>query len=658
MRVRVGLLIISLFAATFTGLPQSAIAFSGFASAPLAITATPIAGGVRVAWTPPTDVDTGVLNYRIETSTSGADNTWGLVTTVSSATRSYDITGLSQSAVYTRVAATTSAGIGTYGYPWTKVYGTTSLNRNSDGTVTYESNYGLGASDPYTTLTSATFSRIRYRLDTTISGVAKYAEADAYKWVTGDSTKSVYGTAPSVSSLMIPTVNAGYEYVIQANVTDLNVYSDSGNVTKGKGLSGRLEIWPWNYDKAVSGLTGAGSGVTYDYDDTSNGNGSYGSFQVHDMTNLQPVFVWNNSGNGATAEVNYGKNATSGGNPDWTFCAGTLAANGACPSPSAFKLQIFINMPVTPLAENIPPVITRIDAKSIIKNGDTISVQSNELGTVYLIRNSVAVSNSASLSGAAANVKNSVAITSANTTTTLSTSGLLDGTYSLYAVDAVGNVSTAISNTLTMDSTPPTVTSIYLNTSGLTVFMNMSETVTHTSMGDTLYTISDGGPTNNVGSTGGSATQLQISVYRAIPAGATVNFAYTPSAGAASGRWVDLAGNELAAIALAPITNNSTVGVSVSLTAPTTMYKGVAVNISTSVNYPGKVTFLDQGKRIAGCIGKAASGTPPITVTCSYKARARGSTSLSAIYTPSNSSIAGGVTPIQNRFILNRSNTR
>ena len=137
-----------------------------------------------------------------------------------------------------------------------------------------------------------------------------------------------------------------------------------------------------------------------------------------------------------------------------------------------------------------------------------------------------------------------------------------------------------------------------------------------------------------------------------------MNFAYTPSAGAASGRWVDLAGNELAAIALAPITNNSTVGVSVSLTAPTTMYKGVAVNISTSVNYPGKVTFLDQGKRIAGCIGKAASGTPPITVTCSYKARARGSTSLSAIYTPSNSSIAGGVTPIQNRFILNRSNTR
>jgi hypothetical protein len=209
-----------------------------------------------------------------------------------------------------------------------------------------------------------------------------------------------------------------------------------------------------------------------------------------------------------------------------------------------------------------------------------------------------------------------------------------------------------------MDSTPPTVTSIYLNTGGTTVFMNMSETVTHTSMGDTLYTISDGGPSNSVGSTGGSAMQLQISVYRVIPAGATVNFAYTPSNGAASGRWVDLAGNELAAIALGPITNNSTAGVSVALTVPATIYKGISLNISTVVNYPGKVTFLNAGKRIAGCIGKAATGTPPITVTCSYKATTRGDITLSAIYTPSNSSIAGGATPIVSRYILRRSNTR
>jgi hypothetical protein len=274
------------------------------------------------------------------------------------------------------------------------------------------------------------------------------------------------------------------------------------------------------------------------------------------------------------------------------------------------------------------------------------------------VKSTVSVANLSNITSAASNQKNSVSISTINSNTTLTTSGLQDGKYNLYAVDYSGNVSTAVLNTITMDSTPPTVTSIYLHTNGLTLYMNMSETVTHTSMGDTLYTISDGGPANTVGSTGGSAMQLQISVYRAIPAGATVNFAYTPSAGVASGRWVDLAGNELAAIALGPITNNSSVGISISLSAPTIIYKGISVSISTSVNYAGKVTFLDRGKRIPGCIGKTASGTPPITVTCSYKARARGATALTAMYTPSNSSIAAGVTPVVNRFILNRTNTR
>jgi hypothetical protein len=566
------------------------------------------------------------------------------------------------SATYVRVAAlmVSNTVIGTYGYPWTTIYSTIALRRASNGNVSYESGYGLSSlgGQASNTYASANYTRVKYRIETTISGTATSADADFYTWPSGGATgSSADTTAPSIAGIAIPSVNAGQQWIVQANVSDMNVYSTNSAVTKAAGINGRLEIWPWNYGWGPSVLTPAGSSDSYDYGDLHNGNGAYGSFQVHDVTNYKPVFVWNNTGygNGYTAEVGYGANSVA--NPDWTFCS-QGGSWGSCPEPTSFKLVISINASVTPLADSTAPSVTRIDAKQYAKNGDTITVSSTELGTVYLVKSSVSVSNLASITNAASNQKNSVSISTSNSNTTLTTSGLQDGKYNLYSVDGSGNVSAALSNTITMDSTPPTVTSIYLNTSGLTVFMNMSETVTHTSMGDTLYTISDGGPTNNVGSTGGSAMQLQISVYRAIPAGATVNFAYTPSVGAASGRWVDLAGNELAAIALAPITNNSTVGISVSLTAPTTMYKGVAVNISTSVNYPGKVTFLDRGKRIAGCIGKVASGTPPITVTCLYTARTRGSTTLSAIYTPSNSSIAGGVTPIQNRFILNRSNTR
>jgi hypothetical protein len=633
-----------------------------YASAPQNVTATPIELGIRVDWSPPAYSSPVVSGYKVEYSLNGTTG-WTTAATTGSGVTSYSITGLSVSATYVRVAAlmVSNTVIGTYGYPWTEVYRTTSSKNNSgNASIDYVGGFGLASNDAASNLNNtADFSRVKYHFEANLGSGLDFADTDFYKW-----------SGASITTLQVPVIGGtSSTFVVQTNVTDLNTYSNHSRVTDGAGLTGRLEIWPWNYAPSLSSDYAYGDAVRYDYNDSSNGNGAYGSFQVHDLTNTKNVFSWNyhSYDQGLTnPDIGFGNNPTNYSDPgtgtysmpDWTFCHENNTYRGYCASPTAFKLQIFINLASTPLPDSTPPSVTRVDAKQYAKNGDTITVSSNELGTVYLVKNSVSVSNLASITNAASNQKNSVSISTSNSNTTLTTSGLQDGKYNLYSVDGSGNVSAAIANTITMDSTPPTVTSIYLNTSGLTVFMNMNETVTHTSMGDTLYTISDGGPTNNVGSTGGSAMQLQISVYRAIPAGATVNFAYTPSAGAASGRWVDLAGNELAAIALAPITNNSTVGISVSLTAPTTMYKGVAVNISTSVNYPGKVTFLDQGKRIAGCIGKVATGTPPITVTCSYKARARGNTALSAIYTPSNSSIAGGVTPIQNRFILNRSNTR
>jgi hypothetical protein len=660
MRLRLGLILSAIVASLLSPVTPIAQAFGGYASAPSSVIQTAIAGGIRVGWSVPADVDTGITGYKVEYSTTGTSGTWTLATTTNSSTYSYDILGLPQVATYVRVAGTTSAGTGAYGYPWAMIYSTIALRRDLNGNVTYESGYGLSSlsGQASNTYASANYTRIKYRLQTTISSSTKFAEADFYTWPSGGATGSTSGTtAPSISGIAIPTVNTGQQWVVQANVSDMNVYSDNTAVAKAIGASGRLEIWPWDYGWGPSTISPAGSSDTYDYGDAQSGAGSYGSFQVHDLTNNKPVFIWNNTGyaNGYTAEVAYGLN--SGTNPDWTFCS-QASTWGSCPLPSSFKLSISINPSIMPLADLVAPTVSRIDSKAYAKNGDTISVQSSELGTVYLVKNSVTVSNFASISGAASNQRSSVSISTVNTDTVLTTSGLQDGKYNLYAVDSSGNVSIPVSNTITMDSTPPTVTSIYLNTGGTTVFMNMSETVTHTSMGDTLYTISDGGPSNSVGSVGGTTTQLQLSVSRTIPAGATVNFAYTPSNGAASGRWVDLAGNELAAIALGPITNNSTAGVSVALTVPATIYKGVSLNISTVVNYPGKVTFLNAGKRIAGCIGKAASGAPPITVTCSYKASIRGDTTLSAIYTPSNSSIAGGVTPIVSRYILRRSNTR
>jgi len=88
-----------------------------------------------------------------------------------------------------------------------------------------------------------------------------------------------------------------------------------------------------------------------------------------------------------------------------------------------------------------------------ITNSGNAVVQSTETGTAYLVNTAVSVSNLASITGAADNQQNSVAISSASTNTNLAATGLADGTYKVYAVDAAGNLSSASSNSVTVATT-------------------------------------------------------------------------------------------------------------------------------------------------------------------------------------------------------------
>ncbi|MFN9923151.1 MAG: hypothetical protein ACK55H_03910, partial [Cyanobacteriota bacterium] len=92
-----------------------------------------------------------------------------------------------------------------------------------------------------------------------------------------------------------------------------------------------------------------------------------------------------------------------------------------------------------------------------IPNTGSVTVQSSETGTAYLVNSNVNVTNLTSITAAANNQWNSVTISAANTNTSLSAAGLEDGTYKLYTVDAAGNLSSASSNSVTVDTTAPTV---------------------------------------------------------------------------------------------------------------------------------------------------------------------------------------------------------
>ena len=665
MRVR-ALLIASLLLSLFAPLPQSAIALGGFASAPLGVTATAIAGGVRVTWTTPIDVDSGITGFRVESSSSGNSGTWTLATTVASGIRTYDILGLSQVATYIRVAATTSAGTGTYGYPWTKLYRTLTKTRSGNNIV-YENGFGVTAGDYAVVNSALSFSRIRYRMEDSFTvGNLNYADVDFYKWAASGApaeTTTSITLAPTIANLQVLSPASGG--TIQTNVADMNVISSIANtsnypnpISNGSGKLGRLEIWPWNYGTGPSGLQPTGTTNSFDFDDNSAGSASYGSFQVHDVTTAGsrgPVFAWNDHSN-TNADIGFGSGLTptaKAGNEDWTFCG----SGGTCLQPTYFSLTIFINVPITPLADATPPTVSRIDARTIGKNGDTITVRSTEVGTAYLVNQSVTVTNLASITGAASANRNSVSVSAASTNTTLTLSSLNDGIYNLYAIDSGNNLSTAVLGTIRVDNTLPTASSIAVNSSGTAIILTASETMTNSLQVTSIYTISDSGSALSVSSTSFSVNIVTLNLSRAIPAGATVYFSYAPSTGAAGGRWIDQAGNEMAAISTRTITNNSAAAISVTLTVPSTVAKGTSTTISVAVSVAGRVTFTLAGKRIPGCFNKVASGSTPITVTCVFKPALTARQVIRATLVPTIGAYPTTIAS-EERFILRRTVTR
>jgi heat shock protein HslJ len=96
-------------------------------------------------------------------------------------------------------------------------------------------------------------------------------------------------------------------------------------------------------------------------------------------------------------------------------------------------------------SDTTAPTALLISCSYISCNGvpDTgfVAVQSSETGTAYLVHSSITVSNICSITGDAVNKWNSVDITSASSNTLLAITGLIDGTYRVYAVDSSGNLS-------------------------------------------------------------------------------------------------------------------------------------------------------------------------------------------------------------------------
>jgi hypothetical protein len=121
----------------------------------------------------------------------------------------------------------------------------------------------------------------------------------------------------------------------------------------------------------------------------------------------------------------------------------------------------------------------------------------------------------------------------------------------------------------------------------------------------------------------------------------------------------DLAGNASTALVLSvTITNVNEYPVLGTLSLNAIPAKGNAVTLTISVDIASTVTFSFNGKRVAGCINRATTGTAPsLTATCTWKPAVQGKGSLVAV---AKANVGGYVTTSAelSTYVLRRSGNR
>ena len=180
-------------------------------------------------------------------------------------------------------------------------------------------NFGGLAAVPYAVNNSATSlpanpARVAYFLELT--------NGSGTKWVWA----SMDNFAPNLAQLGVPHPTAN-PVAWHQSVTGLSVFSNNGgSLVTGSALgTGRVEMWPSNYNGSnPDGVAGA-SASAYDFGDGgfSSTSSGYASFQVHNLTAQQTVLAYNGWGSSSNDGVGIGNQPT--GEPDWTFVNNTAS---------------------------------------------------------------------------------------------------------------------------------------------------------------------------------------------------------------------------------------------------------------------------------------------------------------------------------------------
>jgi lysophospholipase L1-like esterase len=153
----------------------------------------------------------------------------------------------------------------------------------------------------------SSFTRIAYYLE-----LQNATSELHYVWASMDAFTT------NAAQIAVPTGGSGA--IFQQAVHNLQVVSNFAGVSTGSSMTGNLEFWPSNYAPGnVQGVFGANDS-TFDFGDTRDAGGQYGSMQLHNATAGQTVLGFNNWGSdGGAGNADLGMGNAPGSNTDWTF---------------------------------------------------------------------------------------------------------------------------------------------------------------------------------------------------------------------------------------------------------------------------------------------------------------------------------------------------
>jgi len=361
--------------------------------------------------------------------------------------------------------------------------------------------------------TSAPSAPVSVALDSTGDSGASSSDG-----ITNDATPTIkVVTAEANGTVTVTASKSG-----QTDVTcSMNASSTGSTCDLGTLVDGTWTLAATHTDIAINASTSVSGGLEIDTvaaavssvaSNTSNGAKKAGA-TVDVRVTFDSVINMNIVGGSPTMLMETGAtdriaSYTSTSSPvvvfTYTVQAGDTSSDLDYASASAFALNGAV---ITDIAGNIStPILptpgaagSLAHAKAIIvdtasPNAPTLSaatiaasanasVQADEVTSAYLVNSSITVTSLSDITNANGALWNQVSIASINTATSFPAAGLSDGVYRAFVVDSAGNISSASSGSVTVDSTAPTVAitsspSSVASGGTSTITFTLSETIT------------------------------------------------------------------------------------------------------------------------------------------------------------------------------------